>query len=77
MCRGHVRKIGLCNKKTKIYQTIKGLIILFIKLQFSIKRNQAFRLLRTSTSNIYLNLSLNPNGLMPRHLHHPNAFVSS
>ncbi len=26
------KKIGPCNKKTKIYQTIKGLIILFIKL---------------------------------------------
>ena len=28
-------KLDLCNKKTKIYQTIKGLIILFIKPQFS------------------------------------------
>ena len=26
------KKVGLCNKKTKIYQIIKGLIILFIKL---------------------------------------------
>ncbi len=56
------RKVDLCNKKTKIYRTIKGLIILFIKLQFSIKCNQAFRPLRISTSkhlpqplNIYLN----------------------
>ena len=24
------QKVGLCNKKTKIYRTIKGLIILFI-----------------------------------------------
>ena len=28
------QKVGLYNKKTKIYQTIEGLIILFIKLQF-------------------------------------------
>ncbi len=42
-------KVGLYNKKTKIYQTIKGLIILFIKLQFSIRYNQAWRPLRTST----------------------------
>ncbi len=34
--------VGLYNKKTNIYQTIKGLIILFIKLQFSIRCNQAF-----------------------------------
>ncbi len=49
-CRGHVQKVDLNNKKTKIYQTIKGLIILFIKLQYSIKYNRAFRQLRTSTS---------------------------
>ncbi len=47
---GHVQKVGLYIKKTKICQTIKGLIILFIKLQFSIRCNQAFRSLRTSTS---------------------------
>ncbi len=58
-CKGHVRKVGLYNKKTKIYQTIKGLIILFIKLQFSIRCNQVFRLLRTSISNLNLNLNLN------------------
>ena len=29
------QKMGLLNIKTKIYQTIKDLIILFIKLQFS------------------------------------------
>ena len=28
------QKVGLYNIKTKIYQTIKGLIILFIKLLF-------------------------------------------
>ncbi len=53
MQRSHAevgKKIGLYNKKIKIYWTIKGLIILFIKLQFSIKCNQAFRLLCTSTS---------------------------
>ncbi len=65
----------MCNKKTKIYQTIKGLIILFIKLQFSIKCNQAFRSLSISTSNIYLNLSFNPNGFVTCII--PNAFVSS
>ncbi len=32
MYRGHVQKVDLYNKKTKIYQIIKGLIILFIKL---------------------------------------------
>ncbi len=31
---------------------------------FSIRCNQSFRPLRTSTSNIYLNFSLNPNGLL-------------
>ena len=61
--------------KTKIYQTIKSLNILFIKLQFSIRCNQAFRPLRTSTSNIYLNLSLNPNGLVACII--PDAFISS
>ncbi len=79
MCRGHVRKVDLYNKKTKIYQTIKGLIILFIKLLFSIKCNQAFRLLRISNSNIYLNiylnLSLNPNGLVTYNI--SNTFISS
>ena len=65
--------------KNKIYQTIKGLIILFIKLQFSIKCNQDFKLLRTSNSNIYLsfylNLSFNPNGLITCII--LNAFVLS
>ncbi len=65
----------MCNKKTKIYRTIKGLIILFIKLQFFIRCNQAFRPLRTSTSNIYFNLSLNPNGLVTCII--PNTFISS
>ena len=67
--------MGLCNKKTKIYQTIEGLIMLFIKLQFAIRYNQAFRLLRTLTFNIYLNLSLNPNGFVTCIIF--NAFVSS
>ncbi len=70
-------KVGLCNKKTKIYRTIKGLIILFNKLQFSIRCNQAFKPLHTSTSNIYLNLSLNLNGLVtciiPIRLYHPDT----
>ena len=61
--------------KTKIYQTIKGLIILFIKLQFSIRCNQVFRSLHTSTFNIYLNFSLNLNGLVTCII--SNAFVSS
>ena len=74
-------KVGLCNNKTKIYQTIKGLIILFIKLQFSIRCYQAFRPLHTSISKhlpqtqiIYLNLSLNPNNLVTCII--PNAFLS-
>ncbi len=58
------QKISLWNLKTKIYQTIKGLINLFIKLQFSNQVQQVFRLLRTSTFNIDLNLNLNPNGLI-------------
>ena len=61
--------------KTKIYQTIKGLIILFIKLQSSIKCNQTFKLLRISTFNIYLNFSLNPNDLITWII--SNIFVSS
>ena len=75
-------KIGLCNKKTKIYQTIKGLIILFIKPQFFIRYNQAFRLLRISTSKylpqsqiIYLNLSFNSYNFITCII--PNIFVSS
>ncbi len=73
MCKGHIwvyvkGKSCIIRRKTKIYQTIKGLIILFIKLQFSIRCNQAFKPLCTSTSNIYLNiylnLSLNLNGLL-------------
>ncbi len=54
---------------------MKDLIILFIKLQFSIRYNQAFRPLCTSILNIYLNLNLNPNGLslvsFPMHLYYP------
>ncbi len=56
------------------------MIIVFIKLQFSIRCNQAFRPLRTSTSNIDLNLSLNsqrPTGLVTyiilMHLYHPDT----
>ena len=60
---------------TKIYPTIKSLNILFIKLQFSITYNQAFRPLRTSSSNIYINLSLNPNGLVIFII--ANIFISS
>ncbi len=69
------QKVGLWNMKTKIYQTIKGLIILFIKLQFSNQVQQAFRSLRTSISNINLNLSLNLNGLVTCII--SNVFVSS
>ena len=47
--------------KTKIYWIIKGLIILFIKIKFSIKCNPAFKPLPISNSNIYLNLSFHPN----------------
>ena len=61
--------------KTQIYQTIKNLIILFIKPQFSIKCNQAFTSLYTSTSNIYFNLSLNPN--IPVTCIISDAFISS
>ncbi len=75
MCKGHVRKISLCNKKTKIYQTIKGLIILIINLQFSIRCNQAFRPLRTSTFNVYLNIYLYLNCLVTCII--SDAFVSS
>ncbi len=61
--------------KTKIYQTIKGLIILFTKLQFSNQMQQAFRPLYNSTSNLDLNFSLNLNDFVTRII--PNAFVSS
>ncbi len=73
--RDHVQKVGLYNKKTKIYWTIKGLIILFIKLQFSIRYNQAFGHYVPQTPNIYLNLSLNLNGFITCII--SNAFVSS
>ncbi len=72
--RGHIWKVGLGMKKTQIYQTIEGLIILFIKLQFSIRCNQAFGPIAylnlqhlTQPQIIYLNLSLNsqrPTGLV-------------
>ncbi len=64
MCGAYVWKIGQWNIKTKIYWTIKGLIILFIKLQFSNQMQQAYRLLHTLTSNLNLKLSLNPNGFV-------------
>ncbi len=60
--------------KTKIYKTIKGLIILFIKLQFYNQVQQAFRPLRISTSNIKLNLSFNLNGFITYII--SNTFVS-
>ncbi len=94
MRRSHAdigQKLAYIWKKTKIYQTIKGLIILFIKLQFSIRCNQAFRPLRTSASKhlsqpqiIYLNLSLNlqwPTGLVTciilMHSYHPDTPYNS
>ncbi len=45
--------------KTKIYQIIDSLIILFIKLQFFHQLYQAFKPLHTSISNFDLNFSLN------------------
>ncbi len=57
--------------KTKIYQTIKGLIILFIKLQFSNQVQEAFRPLHT----LIVNLSLNSNGLVTYII--SNTFISS
>ncbi len=68
-------KVGLCNNKTEIFRTIKSQIVLFIKLQFSIKCNQTLRLLHISNSNIYLKLSVNPNGFVTCII--SNAFVSS
>ncbi len=67
-------KVDLYNKKIKIYQTINGLIILFIKPQFSIRCNQAFRPLYTSNFNIYLKLNFNPNGRVTYII--PDIFVS-
>ncbi len=75
MCASRSKgKSGIIRRKTKIYQTIKGLTILFIKLQFSVRCNQAFGPLRTTIFQhlpqpqiIYLNLSLNsqrPTGLV-------------
>ncbi len=80
-------KSCVIRRKTKIYRTIKGLIILFIKLQFSVRCNRAFGPLYTSTSKhlpqpqiIYLNLNLNsqwPTGLITyiilMHLYHPDT----
>ncbi len=51
--------VGQLKIETKIYQTTEGLIILFIKLQFFHKVQQAFKSLRTSNSNLNLNLSFN------------------
>ncbi len=67
MCGGRSKgKSYVWKKKTKIYQTIKGLIILFIKFQFSIRCNQPFRPIaylnlqhQPQPHIIYLNLSLN------------------
>ncbi len=76
--RGHMQKVGLYNKKTKIYQTIKGLIILFIKLQFSIRCNQTFKLLRTLTSKHLPQLqpqSQQPDSLVTYII--PNTFILS
>ncbi len=59
-----IQKVGFWNIKTKIYQTIKGLIILFIKFQFYNQIQQAFWSLRTSNSNLDLKLSLNSNSFI-------------
>ena len=69
------QKVGLSKIKTKIYQMIKDLIILFIKFQFFNQVQQAFRLLRTLTFNLNLNFSLNLNNLVTYII--PDAFVSS
>ncbi len=58
------QKVGWWNIKTKIYQIIKSLIILFIKLQFSNQVQQVFKSLCISISDLDFNLSLNPNGLV-------------
>ncbi len=50
--------------KTKIYQTIKSLIILFIKLQSFNQVQQALKPLHILISNLDLNLNLNPNDLV-------------
>ncbi len=77
------QKIGQLNIKTKIYPTIEGLIILFIKLQLSNQMYQAFRPLCTSTSNLDLKLSLNLIALSfvlsPIHLYYPQyaSFLTS
>lgn len=57
MCVSHMWKLGQLNIKTKIYITIKGLIIFFIKLQFF---NKIFRPLDSYISQ-FLILSFNPN----------------
>ncbi len=51
-------KIGQLEVKTKIYQTIESLIILFIKSQFSNQVKYTFRLLYISIFNLNLNLNL-------------------
>ena len=61
--------------KNKLYQTITGSIILFIKLQLLDQIQQVFRPLYILTSNLNLNLSFNPNGLIIYII--PNIFVSS
>ncbi len=71
-------KSCVIRRKTKIYQTIKGLIILFIKLQFSIRCNQTFKPLRTSTSkHLPQTQPQFPTVNWPCHSHHLDIFVSS
>ena len=69
------QKIGQWNIKTKIYQIIESIIILFIKLQFFNQVYQAFRLLCTSTSNLDLNFSRNSSDLIFYIILH--TFISS
>ena len=50
--------------KTKIYQTIKGLNVLFIKLEFPNQMQQAFKPLHALNSNLNLYFSLNSNSFI-------------
>ena len=70
-------KIDLYNKKTKIYQTIKDLIILFIKLQFSIRCNQTFKPLYTSTSTSTSIPTASSLASYSMHLYHSNISYDS
>ncbi len=62
-------------KRLKYIKLPKASSFYLLSFSFLIKCNQAFKLLCISTSDIYLNFSLNPNSLVTCII--PDAFISS